>query len=261
MKSLVGLCTVALRPLASITLLAAAAVPFVLSPGSLGQQIQVSKDNRTIAVTTQGEATQLADAATLHVGYLVYGPDSSAAYAAASKASNDIAAALAAAGVPKDAIQSEDQSIAPVEPFELKDLPPATQAQRQFKVQQSWSVKTTAAKASEVLDAAVKAGANSGGQIEWTVAEPEVLHAKAMQNALSHAQTQASTIAAGLNEKLGSLVYASNEPPPHGPGPLPLTRMQTMAAAPMEKENVKPLSVNARKISDSTTIYAVFAIE
>jgi uncharacterized protein len=259
MKSLLALRTVALRTLAIVTLLATAAVPFVLVARSFGQQIQVSKDNRTVAVTAQGEATQMADAATVHVGYLVYGPDSPAAYAAASKASNDIAAALAAAGVPKDAIQSEDQSIAPVEPFELKDLPPALVAQRQFKVQQSWSVKTTAAKAAEVLDAAVKAGANSGGQIDWTVADPEVLHAKAMQNALSHAQVQASTIAVGLSAKLGSLIYASNEPPQHGPVPLQLNRMQTMAAAPMEK--VKPLSVNARRISDSATIYAVFAIE
>jgi uncharacterized protein len=249
--------TSALRTAATATLLAAMSV--ALGQQIFAQQIQVNKDNRTIAISAQGEATQIADTATVRVGYLVYGANSQAAYANASKASNDIAAALAAAGVEKDAIQSEDQSISPVEPFEQKDLPPGVAAQRQFKVQQSWSVKTTADKATGVLDAAVKAGANSGGQIDWSVADKDALHAKALQDALTRARAQASTIANGLNAKLGGLVYASNEIPSHGPQPLQAERMSTMAALPMAK--VQPLAVNARKITDSATIYAVFAIE
>lgn len=248
MKTPLALCT-----LAATILLAAASVPLALS-----QQIQVSNDNRTITITAQGEATQLADTATVRVGYMVYGADSQAAYANASKASNDIAAALASAGIAKDAIQSEDQSISPVEPFELKDLPPAVVAQRQFKVQQSWSVKTTADKATGVLDAAVKAGANSGGQIDWSVADKDALHAKALQDALSRARAQAGTIATGLNAKLGGLVYASNEVPSPGPRPLMVERMSN---APMAMSKVAPLVVNVRKVSDSATVYAVFAIE
>ena len=243
-----------LRTLAMATLLVAA-IPFASS-----QQIQVNKDNRTIAITAQGEATQIADTATVRVGYLVYGANSQTAYANASKASNDIAAALSATGVAKDAIQSEDQGISPVEPFEQKDLPPAVAAQRQFKVQQSWNVKTTAAKATEVLDAAVKAGANSGGQIDWSVADKDGLHAKALQDALSRARAQAGTIATGLNAKLGGLVYASNEVPQHGPQPMMVNRIEASGST-MAMSKVQPLAVNARKVSDSATVYAVFAIE
>ncbi len=247
-----------MKPSCVVRTLAAAMLLAAVMPVGFSQQIQVSKDNRTIAITTQGEATQLADTATLHIGYLVYGPNSQAAYANASKASNDIAAALAAAGVARDAIQSEDQSISPVEPFEQKDLAPAVVAQRQFKVQQSWSVKTTAAQATGVLDAAVKAGANSGGQIDWSVADKDALHAKALEDALTRARAQAGTIATGLNARLGGLVYASNEVPSPGPRPIMAERM---SSAPMAMSKVAPLAVSARKVSDSATIYAVFAID
>jgi uncharacterized protein len=96
-----------LRIAALLTLLASA-IP------SYAQQIVVSKENRTIAVTTSSDATADPDTVTVQIGFIVYGPDHDAAYALGSKTSNDIAAALKAAGIPKDAIESQSQSIEPV---------------------------------------------------------------------------------------------------------------------------------------------------
>jgi uncharacterized protein YggE len=221
------------------------------------QTIQVSKENRTIAVTATDKVTVLADQATLHVGFIAYGPDSNAAYATGSRISNAIVKALKDAGVPTEAIQSEMQSVAPVQPYQVEKLTPAEKAQRQFQVTQSWIVKTAANDAAKTLDLAVKAGANQSGQIEWGLKDEIAPEAAAAAKALKRARTQAEQMAASLNAKLGVLLYASNEAQQ---GPIrPLAR--TITAAPMAMEKVEPLAINPREIEKAATVYAVFAIE
>jgi uncharacterized protein YggE len=233
-------------------ILSAVAVP------SHAQQIVVSKDNRTIAVTTSAEANADADTVTVQIGFVAYGPDQDSAYATGSKISNAIAAALKAAGVPPDAIQSESQSIAPVQQFVTQDWTPAEKTERKFQVQQSWNVKTAAANGAKVLDVAVKAGANQSGQMTWSVADQDALQAKAAKLALDRARQIAQQMASGLNATLGPLVYASNEAPARTPQPL--MRAQAMTASPAAKE-VEPLSVSAQKVTASATVYAVFSIQ
>ncbi len=151
---------------------------------SQAQQIEVNKNNRTIAVTATDKATVDAEVATVHVGFQVYAADSQSAYALGSKSSNAIVVALKKAGVEDSAIQSEAQSVAPVQQYEIQNLPENQKAQRQFQVTQSWSVKTSAKNAASILDAAVQAGANQSGQIDWDVADPDALEAQAAESAL-----------------------------------------------------------------------------
>ncbi len=79
---------------------------------SRAQAIQVNKDNRTIAITATDRVVVMADVATVHVGFIAYGPDKDAAYAAGSGLSNAIMKALTEVGVPADVIESENQNIA-----------------------------------------------------------------------------------------------------------------------------------------------------
>jgi uncharacterized protein len=235
-------------------ILAAVAVP------GRAQQIVVSKDNRTIAVTTSADANLDADTVTVQIGFLTYGADQDSAYALGSKTSNAIAAALKSAGVPGDAIQSESQSIAPVQQYGNQEWTPAEKAERKFQVQQSWNVKTAAGNGAKVLDVAVKAGANQSGQMSWSVADQDALQARAAKLALDRARQIAQQMAGGLNATLGPLVYASNEAPSRGPQPLMMARSVVMAAAPAAKQ-IEPLSVSAQKVTASATVYAVFAIQ
>jgi uncharacterized protein YggE len=223
------------------------------------QQIVVSKDNRTIAVTTSADAHTPAETVTVQVGFVAYGADQESAYAQGSRISNAITAALKAAGIPEDAIQSESQSIAPVQQYTNQDWTPAEKTERKFQVQQSWSVKTAAANGARTLDVAVKAGANQSGQMTWGVADQDALQARAAKLALDRARQIAQQMAAGLNATLGPLVYASNEAPARGPQPF-MRAEGMMAAAPMAKE-VEPLSVSAPKVTASATVYAVFSIQ
>lgn len=235
---------------------AALAALAALTVSSGAQSIQVNKENRTIAITATDKVTAIADQATLHIGFIAYGPDSNTAYANGSRVSNAIVKALTDAGIPKETIQSENQQIAPVQNYQIEKLPEAQRAQRQFQVTQSWTVKTQASDAAKALDLAVKAGANQSGQIEWGFKDENAPEAEAAAKALKRAHTQAEQMAASLNAKLGALLYASNQVEASVPRPL----MRAMAAAPM-MEKVQPLAINPREIEKSATVYAVFAIE
>jgi uncharacterized protein len=244
-----------LQPVAAMLLLAAAAVP------GHAQQIVVSKDNRTIAVTTSADASADADTVTVQIGFIAYGPDQDTAYALGSKTSNAIAAAFKAAGIPQDAIQSESQSISPATPYGGdQNWTPAEKAQRKFQVEQNWSVKTAAANGARVLDIAVKAGANQSGQMTWSVEDHDGLQAKAAKLALGRARLIAEQMAAGLNATLGQLVYASNEAPPREQPLMRMANGRALAPAP-QSVMIAPLSINAHKVTASATVYAVFSIQ
>jgi uncharacterized protein len=223
---------------------------------SQAQQIEVNKSNRTIAVTATDKATADAEVATVHVGFQVYAADSQSAYALGSKTSNAIVAALKKTGVEDSAIQSETQSVAPVQSYEIQSLPEAQKAQRQFQVTQSWSVKTSAKAAASVLDAAVQAGANQSGQIDWDVTDPDALEAQAAESALKRAHVIADQMARGLGTTLGTLVYQVPE------RPMPLVRGKlAMESAEVTVSATKPLSISPQKVISSATVYAVFSIE
>jgi len=226
----------------------------VITPAAIAQTIQVNRENRTIAITATDRVTVLADTATVHIGFIVFGPDSDWAYATGSRLSNAIIKALTDAEIPADAIQSENQNISPVPDFQNERLTPAERGQRRFQVTQSWTVRTAADDAAKVLDLAVKAGANQSGQIEWGFKDEQAPAAEAAAKALKSARAQAGQMATSLNAKLGVLLFASNQTQAELIRPM-AGRMMTMDQA------SQPLAISPRQIEKSATVYAVFAIE
>ena len=219
------------------------------------QTLQVNKENRTIAISATDSVIAMADVATLHLGFIVYGPDSDSAYATGLRVSDSITTALSNAGVPEDAIESENQSVAPVQQYQVDKLTPAEKSQRKFQVTQSWIVHTNVKDAGHLLDIAVKAGANESGAIEWSLKDQNAPQAQAAAKALQRARAVAAQMATGLNVRLGALIYASNET--QGASPQPV--MRAMAAAPGPPP--PQLAINPRRIEKTATVYAVFAIE
>jgi uncharacterized protein YggE len=228
-----------------------------LTAAASAQTIQVNKENRTIAITATDKVIVLADGATLHIGFIAFGPDSDSAYAAGSRISNAIVKALTTAGVPNDSIESENQNVSPVQEYQIDKLTPAEKAQRKFQVTQSWTVRTSANDAAKALDLAVKAGANQSGQIDWSLKDENAPQSEAAAKALQRARVVAAEMAKGLNANLGALLYASNETQAEPPRPL----MLAMAAPAKAKAYVAPLAINPRQIEKTATVYAVFAIE
>ncbi|MGB7189754.1 MAG: SIMPL domain-containing protein [Acidobacteriaceae bacterium] len=221
------------------------------------QTIQVNQNNRTIAVTVTDKATETADIATVHIGFEAYAPDSDAAYAAGSKASNAIIDALHKAGVPDNEIESENQNLRQNFQFEPNESE-VQRAKRRFVLAQSWTVHTSAPDAKNVLHIAVEAGANNSGQIDWDVKDRAALQARAAAKALQHAQAVADQMAKGLNAHLGPLLYASNQVPE---APIPLAGQYRAAMTAPAPPPPPPLAINPQKIEESATVHAVFAVE
>lgn len=228
------------------------------------QTIQINKENKTIAITTSDQAEALADTAVVTVGFHIYGKDQDGTYSDASKTSNAVMTAITAAGVPKEAVESAEQSLSPLEPNDDADKARYAQGIR-FEFSQSWHVTVPAEVVANVLHVAITAGANDSGGIQWQLKKDDALEAEAAKKALEHARQIASQMAAGLGVKLGTLVYASNQTPPRGilaalglgSGVLN-TESASLAST---KKNLAPLAISPERITKSATVYAVFAIE
>jgi hypothetical protein len=228
------------------------------------QQIQINKENKTIAITTSDEAEALADTAVLTVGFHIYGKDQDGTYADASKVSNAIMDALKAAGVPKEAIESDDQSLNPLDERDMTEKDRFDQGIR-FEFSQKWKVTVPADAVASVLHVAITAGANDSGSIDWELKKDDALEAEAAKKALEHARQIAAQMAEGLGVKLGALVYASNQTPPRGIlaalGLEGAQTVETAMASVSRKKNLAPLVISPERITKSATVYAVFAIE
>ncbi len=241
--------------LARLSILAAlslAALPLA------AQQIQISKDNKTISITATEEASTLADTAVVSIGFNTFGKDQDSTYASATQTSNAIVSALTASGVAKDAIQSQEQNLSPLNSEDFQNKSHYAEGMR-FQFSQRWQVTVPADQAAQVLQAAITHGANNSGGIDWQLKNDDALEAETAQKALNHARDIAEHMAQGLGAKLGTLLYASNQiPVVNGIGP----RMYSMAAAPAEQRvSLKPLAISPARITRSATVNAVFAIE
>ena len=241
--------------LRSSRLALAALALFAASAALHAQNIEVNKDNRTVAVTATEHVIVTADVATVHIGYITYGRDRDTTYANATKLSNTIIQALTASGVPADSIESDNQSIEPTQNFQVERLAPAEAANRKYQVQQSWLVRTASGNAAKLLDTAVLAGANQSGQIDWSLKDESLSTASAAARAIQHAHRVAIQMVSGFGGKVGALLYASNESESSTVRPVPMMAMHKAA-----NEN-DPLAISPRRIERSVTVRAIFAIE
>lgn len=225
----------------------------IATTAASAQTIQVSKDNKTIAITATDSATLPADTADISIGFTTYGTAQDPTYAACSTTSNKIITTLTEAGLPKAQIVSNEQHLNPIEADDKLHFDKGFR----FVCSQSWKVTTAAQNAANTLNLAITAGANNSGNIEWRLADDNALDAEAAQKALAHAQQIASQMAKGLGSKLGTLIYASNQAPSRFGGPL----IQAESAMIMRKVEIKPLAILPDKVTRSATVYAVFSVE
>jgi uncharacterized protein YggE len=225
---------------------------------AFAQDIQVNRQNKTIAVTADDSVEADAEVAVLAIGYHNFGTSQEVAFQENVRVSNAISKALLDAGVPKDGIETDKLQLRRMEVDEK--WTPEMKKERQFSAQESWKVTVSASQAQDIVDVAVKNGANEVEDVDWNVADPVALQARAGGAALAKARRIAEQMANGLNAKLGDLVYASNRAPVSK-----FFRQFTLNTAMAEvgpKTQEKPkLKLFPQKVKSDATVYAVFAIE
>lgn len=221
----------------------------------LAQDIQVNRQNKTIAVTAEESTTADAEVALLTIGYRNYGVTQDVAFQENVRVSERITRALLDARVPRANIETDKLQLARTEIDEKWTID--MKKERQFMAGQSWHVTVSASEAQTVVDLAVKAGANEVDDVEWNVADPVALQAKAGAAALAKAKSIADQMAKGLGTKLGDLVYASNR------APVAKTWQTVEVAEKMVPPPPPPpkLTLFPQKVKSDATVYAVFSIE
>jgi len=216
--------------------------------------IQINKDNRTISISATDHAEADPDVADLHVGFTVYGPTLQEAYKAASESSNGITKAMLDAGATRPEIQSQSQRVSRLSDYEIK-----TQKGMKFSVQQSWTVSVDPKNAALILDAAVQAGANQSGDINWRMKNSITLDSEAIRLATEHARALAAELAKGMGVTLGKALYATNS---ISNGFIaPRVRSFAMMSDSVEAKTAAPLAIEAQRVQSTATVQIIYAIE
>ena len=244
------------------------AVVFILGLVTLGlaasaQTIQVSRDNKTIYVTSEGEAKAEPEIAILTLGFHAWSKTKDAVYDETAIVSDKVVAALVGAGVKKEMIRTDKTSLTHVEGE--PNWPADWKANRVFEAELRWKVTVPIKDAEGVVAIAMQAGATELSDVEWDVVDRTRLQAEASKIALAKARTVAESMALGLGTKLGALVYASNSAPIR-PSNWPFfSGIDTSTASGSGVIGTPPppkiIKLLPEKISERTTVYAVFAIE
>jgi uncharacterized protein YggE len=232
------------RTIAAIAVLAGCT--FAAAQQTTQPELKVDSTNRTLTVSATGSVLVEPDLAILHIGFDTQPEDAKSAYADGARASNAIISAIKQAGIPEDSFQSESQY-----------LDRDWSKPHKFKLSQQWTVKVPPERAAEILDIALTAGATDSGQIDWTVKDEKALQNQALEQAASSARQNAEALAKGMDVRLGTLIYASNQV--SSPTPRPV--MYEMNRLPGGAATPPPLAIEPRKVSREATVYAVFAIE
>ena len=208
-------------------------------------QLRIDSATRTLSVNAEEEVTVEPEIAVLHIGFDTQPGDAKSVYAEGTHTSNAIIDALKQAGIAEGAIRSESQHLD-------RDYTKP----HKFKLIQQWTVRAPAARAAEILDVAITAGATSSGEIEWTVNDERALEEQALEKAAERAKSNAAVLAKGMGVKLGELLFASNQ--------VTVVRPMFRASMAMEAKGAaapQPLSIEPQKVSRQATVYAVFAME
>jgi len=206
-----------------------------------------ANNQRTLTVSATENVDAEPDLAILHIGFDTPAEDVKSAHADGARKSNAIIAAVKQAGIPENDIRSESQYLYRV-----------WSEEHRFKMAQQWAVKVPPERAADVLDIAISAGANSSGQIEWTLKDAKALENQALDRAAARAKENAAVLANGMGAHLGGLMSASNQfSAPRFSMPMMQAGggMGSVGAASLQ------LSIEPRKVTREATVSAVFSID
>ncbi|HEY4356397.1 MAG TPA: SIMPL domain-containing protein [Acidobacteriaceae bacterium] len=218
--------------------------------------IQISSSNRTLSVSASDHAEVDAEIAELHVGYTVYGATLQTAYKTASDTSNVIMQAMLGAGAKRSDIQSGLQDVTRLGATEIKD-----QKGARYRISQTWTIALAPKDAALVLDAAVQAGANETGRINWRLKSSVALDAEAVRRATERAHAIAIELAKGAGATLGKALYATNSVSSGIATPRLMSNFSDGFTGGLARQAPAPLAIEPQRVESQATVQIVYALE
>jgi hypothetical protein len=182
-------------------------VPALVLPLAVHAQTQSDTLGRkTIEISATEKVRVTAEVATIKIGFQNQAATKDTAYVENTRAANKILQALLDAGVSKEAIESETLNLGAEQ-----ERYGARQGQTdKYLANQQWQVHSKASEAQKIVDLAVAAGANQVEEIAWSVADDQLLEAKAYAAALKRAEALAEQTATQARLKLGDIISIVN---------------------------------------------------
>ena len=201
---------------------------------------QIEKLQNLITVTGEGEVAIVPDLAILGAGVTTTGKTAREAGEANAKMMTSVMAALKAAGIAQQDVQTSWLSLHPVRDNTRNELRiTGFQATNQVTVKLREVAKTA-----EVVDRLVSAGANDIAGIHFVVSSPSKPLDRAREEAIADARRKAEVYAKAANVQLGPPVKISEESSVV-PGPIAMRRTTAAEATPVSPgEQMQRISVS-----------------
>ena len=206
--------------------LALAILALVLAAAPLDARAADTPAKPAIEVTAEARVEAPPDLALLDFGVVTQAETAAAASAENAKRMEAVLSAARKVAGTDARISTGNYAIRPVYAQQREPGSPRITA---YEVSNVLHLRTTAlARVSEIIDAAVRAGANQVQRLAFTIADDETHQREALRNAVVKARGDAQTIAAALGVKLGAIQSVVEQ---ELGGARPLAR-QAFAAAP-----------------------------
>jgi uncharacterized protein len=231
--------------------------------GAFAQDVQVSRENKTVAVTTAETLELEPEYGIVKLGFHNYAASQDIAYEDNGRLAAKIIKALLGAGVKKEDIETEAIQLGRVEE-DYTSTPRQRSKEQQFQAQQTWNISVPVNEVQKVVDIAVLAGANDVQEVVWAVKDPDSVERKLRAAAIARARSEGEEMAQGLGVKLGALLYVTNSDANHtyyGVFGANKRHRGALTTVEVSAQRLPILNLYPQKVRQEVTVYAVFALE
>ena len=225
--------------------------------GTAGAQTLLPRPESNVRASGTGEVKVPPDQAIVRLGVSAEGKDAKRAQAQAAELMGKVTKAIRGKGIPAERIITERHDLQPVWEQDEENRRPRVVAYRAtnvVRVEVPLGTPPVGARAGEVVDAAIAAGANELQGIEFTLQDEEPARLRAMALASERARARAEALAKSLGVKLGRLLEATSDST-STPPPMPFM------AARMELKSAAPTPVEPGELTIQATVQVTYAVE
>ena len=232
----------------------------ILAAGLLLSSCSIQQDNyskRTVSVSGTGSVTVEADTATIILSVITKGKDVAETSAENALKMTAVQEAVKAKGIQKECISTQNYSVFQESHYDNKS---GKQVYDDYRVTNQ--IKILVKKigmTGEIIDLALKSGANQLSSLTYGVTDTEIAKKQARSLAISQAQESANLLAGASGAKLGKVLSISE----HSDYSYPRARLMKASAvanADMALEEAAPTPISGGSSTITITVDAVYQL-
>lgn len=169
-------------------------------------------DPHTVVVNGEAEILVSPDHATIDIGVITSDKVTTRALQANNVEMQQVVAAIKAVGIPESAMQTSEFSISAMHPKSKGDYEADESVALGYQVSNKLTISVTdLKKVADIIDAAVKAGANSSNSVRFDLKNRAAVDDEALAAAVRAARHKAETMTSAEHAKVGKMISMTTE--------------------------------------------------